>query len=582
MIERVVGSNYRIVEKVGEGGMGAVFRAVDLMLEREVAIKAIRPELAREPDVVERFRAEARSLARVSHPAIATIYSFFQDGDELFLAMEYVRGRSLGRILEAEGALPWERAVRLLSSALDGIAEAHRAGIIHRDLKPDNLMITEAGTVKVMDFGIARMAGSGHLTRTGLLVGTLRYMAPEQIQGEEADQRSDVYALGGVLYQMLTGRPPFEGKSDYAILRAQIEEMPPPPSSGVPGLPAWLDRAVLRALAKLPADRFQSVEEMNRFLRARGGTETSPEVTRATSVPPAGIAELPTIVTPPRGAPAPVPTMPSGAVGTDTSLYQPSGSGAGWKLALAAMTAAGVIALLTGVGLALWNRSPEETASSGPPAPEETVVGSTRLTATPEPAAVTPPPVAAPTPIVPRPTPAQPRPTPAPIETPQESPTPAEVAAAPQPPAEPSPEPVEQEDVPAAPIDELRRLGSELDASSAQLLASYQAFLEQKEDAGGEITNADEDLEELIESFAGTAEKFDKQMQGGGFFARLRKRSDTEARPQLAKRARELADHGARVDTLMAQVQPSPEVRQAWAEIRRRWQRVGAIVSGLQ
>ena len=252
MIGRVVGS-YRIVEKIGEGGMGAVYRAVDEMLEREVAIKAIRPDLAREPQIVERFRAEAKILARVSHPAIATIYSFFYDGGELFLAMEFVRGRTLAEVLTAEGAMPWPRAVTLLCTALEGIEQAHRAGIIHRDLKPDNLMLTEAGTVKVMDFGIARMAGSNHLTRTGLLVGTLRYIAPEQIRGEEVDRRTDVYALGAVLYQMITGRVPFEGPSDYAILKAQIEDPPPPPASLVPDLPGWLDRAVLKALEKRPA-----------------------------------------------------------------------------------------------------------------------------------------------------------------------------------------------------------------------------------------------------------------------------------------------------------------------------------------
>lgn len=191
MVGRVVGS-YRIVEKIGEGGMGAVYRAVDEMLEREVAVKAIRPELAREPEIVERFRAEAKILARIHHPAIATIYSFFHSGDELFLAMEYVFGRPLAAVLSADGALPWRRAVALLSSCLDGIEQAHRAGIIHRDLKPDNLMLTPADTLKVMDFGIARIPGSSHLTRTGLLIGTLRYVAPEQIRGEEVDRRTDV------------------------------------------------------------------------------------------------------------------------------------------------------------------------------------------------------------------------------------------------------------------------------------------------------------------------------------------------------------------------------------------------------
>src|SRR6185295_1734210 len=157
--------SYRIVEKIGEGGMGAVYRAVDEMLEREVAVKAIRPDLAREPQIVERFRAEAKILARVSHPAIATIYSFFHDGDDLFLAMEYVCGRTLSQVLAAERAMPWPRAVTLLCTALEGIEQAHRAGIIHRDLKPDNLMLTPADTIKVMDFGIARMAGSSHLTQ---------------------------------------------------------------------------------------------------------------------------------------------------------------------------------------------------------------------------------------------------------------------------------------------------------------------------------------------------------------------------------------------------------------------------------
>src|SRR5215210_4354831 len=356
MIDRVLGNSYRIVEKVGEGGMGAVYRAVDLMLDRDVAIKAIRPELAREPEIVERFRSEARLLARVSHPAIATIYSFFQDGDDLFLAMEYVRGRSLSRVLESEGALPWDRVVRLLSSAMEGIEAAHRAGIIHRDLKPDNLMITEASggtTVKVMDFGIARVAGSGHLTRTGLLVGTLRYMAPEQIQGEEADHRVDVYALGAVLYQMLTGRPPFEGKSDYAIIKAFFVMIRPPPSAVVPDLPGWLDRAVLRALAKKPAGRFQSMDEMGRFLVTRGGTVSSGDVTRVTGTRPEGIAELPTIVTPPRAAAVPsIPTAPSAV---PPSSYRPipaetPSGGLGWKLAVGI---AAVLALLTGVGLAL-------------------------------------------------------------------------------------------------------------------------------------------------------------------------------------------------------------------------------------
>ena len=303
MIDRVIG-NYRIVEKVGEGGMGTVYRAVDVMLEREVAIKAIRPELSREPEIVERFRAEAKMLARLSHPAIATIYSFFVDGEDVFLAMEFVRGRSLSGLLQSAGPLPWERVVSLLAGALDGIEQAHRVGIVHRDLKSDNLMVTESGTVKVMDFGIARLIGSSRLTRTGLLVGTLHYMAPEQIRGEEVDRRTDVYALGAVLYEMLTGRVPFQGASDYAVLKAHVEENPAPPSTSMPGLPPWLDQAILKALAKAPAERFQTVEDLRLCLQGQG----APAAAAPTFVIPA--ADLPTLhmaptvaaVRPPSGA----------------------------------------------------------------------------------------------------------------------------------------------------------------------------------------------------------------------------------------------------------------------------------------
>jgi serine/threonine protein kinase len=631
MIERVLANSYRIVEKVGEGGMGAVYRAVDLMLERDVAIKAIKPELAREPEMVERFRTEARTLARVSHPAIATIYSFFEDGGDLFLAMEYVRGRSLSKVLEAEGALPWDRAVRLLASALDGIAEAHRAGVIHRDLKPDNLMITETGAVKVTDFGIARMTGTGHLTRTGLMVGTLRYMAPEQIQGEEADTRSDIYSLGGVLYQMLTGRPAFDGKSDYAILKAQIEEMPEPPSTAAPGpgIPDWLDRAVLRALAKKPADRFQYVEEMRRFLDTRGASEGD-EAPRPAPLLPPDMEELPTIVTPPRAVPPPLPrlppiptapsarppapgvdakpgrplveppsmpTMASGAapVSTDVGLYQPvpAGSaeprrsgGLGWKLAVAA---AAVVAVLTGAGLAVFTRddAPQQTTAAASPEPAPSDEG-LAAAETPAPEVVIAPaetdqksePAA---PRRPRPVPAT---DPAPIEEPEAtSPDPETVVYQP---AEPELEPtplVPETDLPAAPIEELKQLGAELQVSSSWLLKTYQAFLEKKEDDGGEITDDDEELEELIDSFAGSAEKLNRQIQGGGFLARLRKRGsgrDTDAQPQLAKRAKDLADRGAQVDALMTRTQPSAEVRQAWQELRQRSQRAGRLVASLR
>ena len=292
--------------------MGAVYRAVDVMLDREVALKAIRPELARDRDAVERFRGEARTLARLNHPAIATIYNFFEHEGDFFLAMEFLRGETLGDLLRKKGALPWKEAVALLASALEGIEQAHALGIVHRDLKPDNLMLTGAGTLKVMDFGIARVAGgSRRLTQTGYMVGTLRYMSPEQIRDEPVDHRTDLYALGAVLFEMLTGRVPFDGGSDYTVLRAQVEEPPPPPRDAVPDLPDWLEHAVLRALAKRPADRFQTVGELRRLLQLRGDLRPAGRTTRQLT-----LEEAPTVVAGARSGHAagqpPPPAPPAG------------------------------------------------------------------------------------------------------------------------------------------------------------------------------------------------------------------------------------------------------------------------------
>jgi len=371
MIDRVIG-NYRIVEKVGEGGMGTVYRAVDLMLEREVAIKAIRPELSREPEIAERFRAEAKMLARLSHPAIATIYSFIVDGEDVFLAMEFVRGRSLSGLLQSAGPLPWERAVPLLAGALDGIEQAHRVGIVHRDLKSDNLMVAESGTLKVMDFGIARLIGGSRLTRTGLLVGTLHYMAPEQIRGEEVDRRTDVYALGAVLYEMLTGRVPFQGASDYAVLKAHVEEDPAPPSTAMPGLPPWLDQAILKALAKAPAERFQTVEELRLYLLGQGSPAAAAGPTLvipAADQPTLHMAPTVASVRPPAAATLPAatpPPAPSPSSSPAQSVPQAAHSGWAGGRRLGMIVAATVAVLLIGAVLYRMLGAPP----ARPPAPE--------------------------------------------------------------------------------------------------------------------------------------------------------------------------------------------------------------------
>jgi serine/threonine-protein kinase len=265
MIGYTVGS-YKITEKIGEGGMGSVFKGIDMMLEREVAIKVLRPELSRQPNLVERFRSEAVTLARLNHPNIATLYSFIRQGDDFFMVMEYVRGETLESLIRRSGRLACEPAVALFCQALEGIEHAHRFGVIHRDIKPANLMLTDEGTVKVMDFGIARALGTGRITKTGHLIGTIEYMSPEQVRGQETDTRSDIYSLGILLYEMLTGRVPFTSTSEYELMRAQIEGAPPPPSTFVVELPLPVEQAIMRALAKKTEARFHTAGEFRAVL----------------------------------------------------------------------------------------------------------------------------------------------------------------------------------------------------------------------------------------------------------------------------------------------------------------------------
>lgn len=269
MIGQIIG-NYKIEEKLGEGGMGAVYRGIDTMLDREVAIKALRPELASQTAVVERFRSEAVTLAKLNHANIATLYTMMRQGDELYMVLEFVRGETLDNIMQRRGALPSDEAIPVFCQVLDGIDHAHELGIVHRDIKPANMMLTEKGTLKVLDFGIARLLGSARMTRAGNIIGTLEYMAPEQVKGQETDGRSDIYALGMMLYEVLTGRLPFQTENEFELMKLQTEETPVHPCEVNPSIPAEVGAAIMQAIQKDPEMRFQTAGEMRAQLLDAG------------------------------------------------------------------------------------------------------------------------------------------------------------------------------------------------------------------------------------------------------------------------------------------------------------------------
>ncbi|NUO77675.1 MAG: serine/threonine protein kinase, partial [Lysobacter sp.] len=265
----LLAGRFRIEAVLGVGGMGVVYRATDLTLDVPVALKLLRPELATRADAFERFRQELLMARQVSNPRVVRIHDLAQHDGQWLIGMDYIDGESLDRKLDREGPLPIEDAVRIAWQIAQGLSAAHARGVIHRDLKPANVLIDRAGDAYITDFGVARSLASTGLTQSGAVVGTPDYLSPEQARGDTVDARSDLYALGLILYEMLAGALPFAGGTVHEVLAQRMLRAPAPVTKQRPQTPAWLARLTDRLLRPQPAHRLRSADEVVRALEQR-------------------------------------------------------------------------------------------------------------------------------------------------------------------------------------------------------------------------------------------------------------------------------------------------------------------------
>ncbi|WP_087508032.1 Stk1 family PASTA domain-containing Ser/Thr kinase [Cellulomonas iranensis] len=328
---RILAGRYEVGELIGRGGMAEVHIGHDNRLGRTVAIKILRSDLARDPSFQNRFRREAQSAAALNHPAIVAVYDTGEDvfteptgtvAHVPFIVMEYVEGHTVRDILRDGHAVPIDEAVEITAGVLSALEYSHHAGIVHRDIKPANVMITPTGAVKVMDFGIARAVAdsAATMTQTQAVIGTAQYLSPEQARGEQVDARSDLYSTGCLLFELLTGRPPFVGDSPVAVAYQHVRENPPVPSSIASDVPEALDRITLKALAKERDARYSSAAEFRADLDAalRGGHVGAPAVGAAMAAVPA--ADATQVMTPPVAATQAMPPATGGAPWGPTGL----------------------------------------------------------------------------------------------------------------------------------------------------------------------------------------------------------------------------------------------------------------------
>ena len=355
MAERVLGGRYEIVRHLARGGMAEVYVAEDQLLNRVVALKLLFPELARDEAFVERFRREARAAASLNHHNIVSVYDFGGDEDSWFIVMEYVEGLTLRDIIRQNGPMDPARAAELASEVAAALAAAHAQGIVHRDVKPANVLIAaDTGTVKVADFGIARAANVRQgLTMPGTVLGTASYLSPEQAQGAEVDHRSDIYSLGMVLWEMLTGKAPFTGDSPVAIAYQQLSQTAPPPSTHNPRVPPALDAVVMKAMSKDPAARQASAEELRSDLLDIDRAVGDPDATAAIVSPVTAVGDSTTVmagsstsVLPPAAQERYVERVPAGPVPAD--VYRRRRAAVIGALALLALVVIAILVLSSG------------------------------------------------------------------------------------------------------------------------------------------------------------------------------------------------------------------------------------------
>jgi eukaryotic-like serine/threonine-protein kinase len=330
---RTLAGRYRLEEVIGRGGMSTVYRGIDLALDRVVAVKvALDPLVEQSPIYLARFTREAQAAAAIGHPEVVTVYDAGADGPTRFIVMELVQGRSLAEILREREHKPLEphQAARIAAQVADALSAAHAAGIIHRDIKPGNIMVTPDGSVKVLDFGIARALDSHTLTQTATVLGTSAYMSPEQALGQPADARSDIYSLGCVLYEMLTGEPPFTAEVSAAVLHQHVRIEPKPARERDPAIPPALGDLVMQMLAKSPKDRPQTAAEVRDRLRQApsdlqddGDELTTIAMAAAMAPTPANVPLEATEPTPEATEPTPEATEPTPGAAEPTGATEP-------------------------------------------------------------------------------------------------------------------------------------------------------------------------------------------------------------------------------------------------------------------